>query len=167
MRWNKLGNRARRPHELAAARDQERYQTELKRYEKAVRKLGGDPAKKQSQQLAKKKAAKVKNHTSMARGADGEEAVNLFNKVVTVEGHSLVGKYDYFFILTYIPDLQWCRVAPLIQQGKFGCDTNSNILLISHFPGWKNSIFHKHAKEKNRMERGASISLPSCLHSFA
>jgi hypothetical protein len=47
---------------------------------------------------------------------------NFFNKVVTVKGESLVGDYDYFFVLTYIPDLQWCRLAPLVQDGVFGRD---------------------------------------------
>eukprot|EP01047_Picozoa_sp_COSAG01_P006014 COSAG01_NODE_214_length_21729_cov_684.831623_6_plen_62_part_00 len=46
--------------------------------------------------------------------------MNLFNKVVTVDGKSLQGGVDYYFILTYIPDLQWCRVAPLTQRGVFG-----------------------------------------------
>ena len=44
-----------------------------------------------------------------------ERAKKLFNKVVTVEGRP--GRF--YFVLTYIPDLFWCRLAPLAQRGVF------------------------------------------------
>ena len=42
------------------------------------------------------------------------EPQKLFNKVVRVSGHT-----GFFFVLTFIPDLQWCRLAPMEQRGRF------------------------------------------------
>ena len=42
----------------------------------------------------------------------------LFNKVVRIEGETKT--YTYWFVLTYLPDLQWCHVAPLEARGTFG-----------------------------------------------
>merc|ERR1711965_1061577 len=50
-----------------------------------------------------------------------EAAGDLFNKVVAVEpaadGSSL--PYSLYFVLTYIPDLQWCRLSPLEKKGNY------------------------------------------------
>lgn len=39
----------------------------------------------------------------------------LFNKVVSVVGHD-----GPWFVLTYIPDLQWCHLGPCVPRGIFG-----------------------------------------------
>jgi len=44
-----------------------------------------------------------------------EEPPVLFDKIVTV----LDAEHRYYFVLTYIPDLRWCRVCPLMEKGKF------------------------------------------------
>lgn len=49
--------------------------------------------------------------------------VNLFNKVVklTEEGKRQAGnEFEYYYVLTYIPDLFWCHLAPLRKAGIFG-----------------------------------------------
>ena len=38
----------------------------------------------------------------------------LFNRVVRIEGEE-----GYWYVLTYLPDLQWCHVAPLTTRGVF------------------------------------------------
>ena len=45
----------------------------------------------------------------------------LFNRVVRIEGET---DYEYFYVLTYLPDLQWCHVAPLEQRGVFDAAPN-------------------------------------------
>ena len=40
----------------------------------------------------------------------------LFNRVVRIEGET---DYEYFYVLTYLPDLQWCHVGPLEKRGVF------------------------------------------------
>mmetsp|Transcript_4218 Transcript_4218/g.8060 ORF Transcript_4218/g.8060 Transcript_4218/m.8060 type:complete len:821 (-) Transcript_4218:64-2526(-) len=49
--------------------------------------------------------------------------VNLFNKVVKLneEGKRQAGnEFEYYYVLTYIPDLFWCHLAPLRKAGIFG-----------------------------------------------
>jgi hypothetical protein len=49
--------------------------------------------------------------------------VNLFNKIVklTEEGKRQAGdEFQYYYVLTYIPDLFWCHLAPLRKAGVFG-----------------------------------------------
>ena len=43
----------------------------------------------------------------------------LFNRVVRIEGET---DYEYFYVLTYLPDLQWCHVGPLEKRGVFPPD---------------------------------------------
>ena len=40
----------------------------------------------------------------------------LFNKVVK---RKTPGEYEYWYVLTYLPDLQWCHLGPLVQDGVF------------------------------------------------
>lgn len=40
----------------------------------------------------------------------------LFNRVVRIKGEE---SFKYWYVLTYLPDLQWCHVAPLEQRGVF------------------------------------------------
>ena len=43
----------------------------------------------------------------------------LFNRVVTIRGEDA---YEFWYVLTYLPDLQWCHVAPLETRGTFDSD---------------------------------------------
>mmetsp|Transcript_15145 Transcript_15145/g.22244 ORF Transcript_15145/g.22244 Transcript_15145/m.22244 type:complete len:961 (+) Transcript_15145:292-3174(+) len=48
---------------------------------------------------------------------------HLFNKVVVLSGEGLEEagtEYKYFYVLTYIPDLQWCHLAPMRKVGTYG-----------------------------------------------
>lgn len=48
---------------------------------------------------------------------------NLFNKVVRLseEGRRETGtEFEYYYVLTYIPDLFWCHLAPMRRMGTFG-----------------------------------------------
>jgi hypothetical protein len=55
----------------------------------------------------------------------------LFNKVVSVRG-----KPGPWFVLTYIPDLQWCHVGPLRQNGVFGNDKKGEATEVTGQPRW-------------------------------
>ena len=41
---------------------------------------------------------------------------HLVNRVVQIDGED---DYEYWYVLTYLPDLQWCHVAPLEKRGTF------------------------------------------------
>jgi len=54
---------------------------------------------------------------------EGPSPVNLFNKIVKLkkEGlHFINPEFEYYYVLTYIPDLFWCHLAPLQTVGFFG-----------------------------------------------
>ena len=76
----------------------------------------------------------------MTRGGEGapkrrhgEKAPpKLFNKVVQVDGHG----ERYFYVLTYIPDLFWCRVAPMRQAGVFTADREKAAKNVTGRPRW-------------------------------
>lgn len=54
-----------------------------------------------------------------------EKTQNLFNKVIklTSDGVRQAGdEFKYFFVLTFIPDLQWCHLAPMRKAGYYGPD---------------------------------------------
>jgi len=49
---------------------------------------------------------------------------HLYNRVVRIDGED---EYEYWFVLTYLPDLQWCHVAPIEKRGVFrGTSTTSD-----------------------------------------
>jgi hypothetical protein len=132
VRWNAMTRRERRRYEDEAERDTTRYERELGEYNRQIRGIPKPQPKprRQKKQRPPRPVAGGPLPTS-PRGArsspvtgrpSNQGPTNFFNKVVTVKGESLVGDYDYFFVLTYIPDLQWCRLAPLVQDGVFGRD---------------------------------------------
>merc|ERR1740124_1203504 len=45
------------------------------------------------------------------------EPQQLVNRVVEIDGED---DYRYWYVLTYLADLQWCHVAPLRERGVFG-----------------------------------------------
>ena len=50
---------------------------------------------------------------------------NLFNKVVKLNKEGIEGvgtEYKYYYVLTFLPDLQWCHLAPMKKVGVYGTD---------------------------------------------
>lgn len=53
---------------------------------------------------------------------------NLFNKVVKLNSdgqHEAGDEFKYYYVLTYIPDLFWCHLAPMRQNGYFSQKSRS------------------------------------------
>jgi LysM domain len=48
----------------------------------------------------------------------------LYNKVVRLRSDAITEhpEYTYWYVLTFIPDLKWCHLAPMYQDGVFGLD---------------------------------------------
>ena len=76
-----------------------------------------------------KAAAQAAREAAAAAAAGGKEAEGsseglastpappaLFNRVVRIDGEE---SYSYWYVLTYLPDLQWCHVVPLTTSGTF------------------------------------------------
>lgn len=71
-----------------------------------------------------------KTHSSSKRTSDlfDHRSTDFFNKVVRLrpgapaaDGTPL-DKYTYWYVLTFIPDLQWCHLGPMRAVGTFGSD---------------------------------------------
>jgi hypothetical protein len=61
---------------------------------------------------------------------------NLFNKVVKLNSdgqHEAGDEFKYYYVLTYIPDLFWCHLAPMRQDGYFNSQKNRS----AGRPRWK------------------------------
>lgn len=72
---------------------------------------------------AKRKEHEASLQQKQAAAAVDKDECTLFNMVVRLREDALDGKeYKYWFVLTYIPDLKWCHLAPMIQEGHFGPD---------------------------------------------
>jgi len=116
-RWSRLGNyKKERYHEVAAEarkiwkRIEREYKVEFSRWNKEC-----DRIREEHQfEIERKKAeAAVSNNKENS----------LFNKVVKLRDDALEGKeYKYWYVLTFIPDLKWCHLAPMVQEGHFGPD---------------------------------------------
>jgi hypothetical protein len=61
---------------------------------------------------------------------------NLFNKVVKLNSdgqHEAGDEFKYYYVLTYIPDLFWCHLAPMRQDGYFSSQKSRS----AGRPRWK------------------------------
>lgn len=76
-----------------------------------------DAMKKYELELANFKREAPQDMTGL-RGQD----TSLLEKVVKLKsncGISGASKYDYFYVLTFIPDLQWVHLIPMVKAGEF------------------------------------------------
>jgi len=53
--------------------------------------------------------------SAASAGAKPKKPKTMFNKVVAIQG----GPAGYYFVLHYIPDMQWCHLAEMGQFGRF------------------------------------------------
>jgi len=120
-RWSRLGGYKKdRYHNVAAEarkvyqKVEREYKVQLSQWKKACRKLQEEHEMESQQKQVE--AAGSKNRNA------GIECT-LYNKVVKLRDDALEGKeFKYWFVLTYIPDLKWCHLAPMYQEGHFGPD---------------------------------------------
>jgi len=114
-RWSRLGtHKKERYHGIAAEarkiykQTEREYKVELSAWKKTYQKVKEEHDQKVQQRQSEALALKDKENS-------------LFNKVVKLREDALEGKeYKYWFVLTYIPDLKWCHLAPMVQEGNFG-----------------------------------------------
>ena len=114
-RWSRLGNYKKdRYHGVADEarkiykRIERDYKGELSRWKKECDRIREDYQLEIERKQAEAATLKSKENS-------------LFNKVIKLRDDALEGKnYKYWFVLTYIPDLKWCHLAPMVQEGHFG-----------------------------------------------
>ena len=118
-KWHKMSDKKKEPYNKKSNRDKNRYDKEMKvfhqersDFEATMAKLYPDepiPWHKEAKKKKKRKVGRSKGYS------------NLVNKVVRVEFVNQRSEpgWEYYFVLTYIPDLQWCRLAPMRAEGAF------------------------------------------------
>jgi hypothetical protein len=117
-RWSRLAGFKKERYHLVATearkiydRINREYKSELSQWKKACQKLQEDHA------------SDVHLEAIMSASTQAEKQSSLYNKVVKLRDDAIEGKeYKYYFVLTYIPDLKWVHLAPMIQEGYFGPD---------------------------------------------
>ena len=109
--WNSLPPCKRNRYEVAAQHDRKRYQREKEQYDAEFAKY------QESRPEAQKKAP-----APASRG--GSASTSLYNKVVRLRPEAITegSDYEYWYVLTFIPDLKWCHLAPMRKAGTFGED---------------------------------------------
>jgi len=116
-RWSRLGNYKKdRYHGVA---------TEAKKiYKRIEREYKGELSrwKKECDRIREEHQLEIQRKQAESTSLKDKEN-SLFNKVIKLKDDALEGKeYKYWFVLTYIPDLKWCHLAPMVQEGHFGLD---------------------------------------------
>lgn len=83
--------------------------------EAAERQRAAEEAKRkeEAKRAAERAAAAKAERLRLASPLDSK--FDLIDKVVRISG----AEHPFYFVLTYIPDLRWCRVAPMWEQGAF------------------------------------------------
>eukprot|EP00537_Pseudo-nitzschia_pungens_P014004 CAMPEP_0172385816 /NCGR_PEP_ID=MMETSP1061-20121228/3429_1 /TAXON_ID=37318 /ORGANISM="Pseudo-nitzschia pungens, Strain cf. pungens" /LENGTH=1063 /DNA_ID=CAMNT_0013114967 /DNA_START=242 /DNA_END=3433 /DNA_ORIENTATION=- len=116
-RWSRLGNHKKQRYHGVAAEAQKIYKQIEREYkgEMSAWKKECDKIKEEHELEVQRKQAET--------AASRDKENSLFNKVIKLREDALEGKdYKYWFVLTFIPDLKWCHLAPMVQEGHFGPD---------------------------------------------
>lgn len=118
-RWSRLGGyKKERYHDIAAEarkiydRLEKNYMSEVAQWRRACKRIQEEHQEAEEQK-----------HAEAASKHMADKNSTLYNKVVKIRDDALEGKeFHYWFVLTYIPDLKWCHLAPMYQDGHFGSD---------------------------------------------
>ena len=123
QRWNDASETARAKYRSLAEQGRVDYEAAMKKYEIEMDRFRrANPEWVAEQERIAAERAEIDEASSAASGST-KGYRNLFSKVVklTEEGQRESGsEFKYFYVLTYIPDLQWCHLAPMREVGKWG-----------------------------------------------
>ena len=123
QRWNEATERAKAKYHSLAEQGRVAYEVAMKKYEAEMDRFRrANPEWVAEQERIAAENAEIDEASSAASGST-KGYRNLFSKVVTLteEGQRESGsEFKYFYVLTYIPDLQWCHLAPMRAVGKWG-----------------------------------------------
>eukprot|EP00529_Nitzschia_sp_RCC80_P007599 CAMPEP_0113514134 /NCGR_PEP_ID=MMETSP0014_2-20120614/40240_1 /TAXON_ID=2857 /ORGANISM="Nitzschia sp." /LENGTH=1247 /DNA_ID=CAMNT_0000410597 /DNA_START=337 /DNA_END=4080 /DNA_ORIENTATION=- /assembly_acc=CAM_ASM_000159 len=121
-RWSRLAkekkeryHEAARQARIAYDRVNDEYQGKIREWKKECKRRQDAHAEENPVQNEMMKVDRT------AAGGCVAPEFSLFNSVVKLRSDALEGKeYKYWYVLTYIPDLKWCHLVPMEQQGVFG-----------------------------------------------
>ena len=114
-RWSRLGNHKKERYHGVAEEARKIYRRIEREYKGEVSRW-----RKECDRIREERQEEIQRKQAEAATAKSKEN-SLFNKVIKLRDDALEGKdYKYWFVLTYIPDLKWCHLAPMVQEGHFG-----------------------------------------------
>jgi HMG (high mobility group) box/LysM domain len=164
-RWSKAPLNIRTSYEVLAQKGKQEYLAQKEIYSQKLREMEQEaqvraPTSKCPHGEAPPNIAAPNEETAMKRKKDREV---LYNKIVKVKPEALPFTattlpnkeelkdldgddptcslslqpvhYEYWFVLTYIPDLQWCHLVPLVKVGEFTVEDKKPRLVGR--PKWK------------------------------
>lgn len=116
-RWSRLGNHKKEKYHGVAAQGQTIYNRIEREYNGKL-----SAWKNQCDKIREEHELEVQRKQAEAAASKDREN-SLFSKVIKLRDDALEGKdYKYWFVLTFIPDLKWCHLAPMVKEGYFGPD---------------------------------------------
>ena len=119
-KWKSLSEEDKAPYRAESEIDKKRYLQDRKKYEKKLKAYNIMIEKMFPSHTEKKKKKDKDKEIEKPKGVP-----MLINKVVKVAlKPSEESGWQYYFVLTYIPDLQWCRLAPMHPCGVFKGEKN-------------------------------------------
>lgn len=107
MSWKGLTNEEKAPYERGHEGERLKYQQALTKYREDLEEF-------------------YKAHPELSptdKENDSPGINTLFNKVVRLKPGAVPDShktFEYFYVLTYIPDLQWCHLVPMRKEGTWG-----------------------------------------------
>lgn len=107
IKYIELSNKARSEYKIAV----QKYRYEMEEFNK-----------KHPELVRECEISSALTPTKKLRNGGGQ---NLFNKVVKLNKDGIEGvgtEYKYYYVLTFLPDLQWCHLAPMKKVGVYGND---------------------------------------------
>jgi len=111
--WKSLPVNAKSVYEIASADDHDRYVREVKEFE-----LSHAAHHYLVNKVVKLRPKSSRADRSRFLGGDIPGHVTLYNHINSRKERK-DEEFEYFFVLTYIPDLFWCRLCPMKKEGKF------------------------------------------------
>ena len=78
-------------------------------------------------------ASSMTSKSKKYKGEKKQRQPKLFNKVVSIDPDDTPygDKYKYYYVLTYLPDLQWCHLCPMTTRGKFEESGRDKYVLVN------------------------------------
>lgn len=131
--WKEVSDSDKAKYEQMNSKAREDYRLAMEKYESEMDAFRKDNPEWLAEQdrlsvcsaMSEEQSTAEPPHGKSRKAAAKKEAKpkNLFNKVVKLNSGGVTqagSEYKYYYVLTYLPDLQWCHLAPMRKVGVWG-----------------------------------------------
>ncbi|GKY94143.1 hypothetical protein MPSEU_000380400 [Mayamaea pseudoterrestris] len=122
--WKQLSAEDKAPYEAKANTLREKYFRDKALYEKKLAAFLLDNPEYEATAGVTAPLKVAATSSSTAAFTETNNGMSLYNKVVRLRPGAMTegSEFTYWYVLTYIPDLKWCHLAPMKACGNFGDD---------------------------------------------